>query len=90
MCPPSTVAICVRPLAHCRARRTSSGHLTATVGIFIFHPSVPNYPKAKFPGVVVFSEIYQGETFKFLLQISHTHLLSPGISYFIAAFGIPY
>ena len=29
--------------------------------IFIFHPSIPNYPKAKFPGVVVFSEIYQGE-----------------------------
>jgi carboxymethylenebutenolidase len=30
-------------------------------GIFLFHPSIPNYPKAKFPGVVVFSEIYQGE-----------------------------
>lgn len=29
-------------------------------GIFLFHPSIPNYPKAKFPGVVVFSEIYQG------------------------------
>lgn len=29
--------------------------------IFTFHPSIPNYPKAKFPGVVVFSEIYQGE-----------------------------
>jgi carboxymethylenebutenolidase len=28
--------------------------------IFLFHPSIPNYPKAKFPGVVVFSEIYQG------------------------------
>jgi hypothetical protein len=23
---------------------------------------VPNYPKAKFPGVVVFSEIYQGKS----------------------------
>jgi hypothetical protein len=34
-------------------------------GIFIFHPTVPNYPKAKFPGVVVFSEIYQG-----MLQLS--------------------
>lgn len=30
-------------------------------GIFLFHPTIPNYPKAKFPGVVVFSEIYQGE-----------------------------
>jgi hypothetical protein len=31
------------------------------IGIFLFHPTIPNYPKAKFPGVVVFSEIYQGE-----------------------------
>lgn len=31
--------------------------------IFTFHPQIPNYPKAKFPGVVVFSEIYQGENF---------------------------
>jgi hypothetical protein len=30
------------------------------LGIFLFHPTIPNYPKAKFPGVVVFSEIYQG------------------------------
>jgi hypothetical protein len=30
------------------------------IGIFLFHPTIPNYPKAKFPGVVVFSEIYQG------------------------------
>jgi len=32
------------------------------VGIFLFTPSIPNYPKAKFPGVVVFSEIYQGRS----------------------------
>jgi hypothetical protein len=32
-----------------------------TTGIFIFHPTISGYPKAKFPGVVVFSEIYQGE-----------------------------
>ena len=30
------------------------------VGIFLFTPTIPNYPMAKFPGVVVFSEIYQG------------------------------
>jgi len=30
------------------------------IGIFIFHPKIDGYPKAKFPGVVVFSEIYQG------------------------------
>ncbi len=29
--------------------------------IFVFHPSIPGYPKARFPGVVLFSEIYQGE-----------------------------
>jgi len=31
------------------------------VGVFLFTPSIPQYPKAKFPGVVVFSEIYQGK-----------------------------
>lgn len=29
-------------------------------GIYTFHPTIPGYPKARFPGVVVFSEIYQG------------------------------
>lgn len=28
----------------------------------MFHPVIPNYKKAKFPGVVVFSEIYQGRS----------------------------
>jgi carboxymethylenebutenolidase len=28
--------------------------------IFLFHPIIDGYPQAKFPGVVVFSEIYQG------------------------------
>lgn len=28
--------------------------------IFLFHPIISGYPNAKFPGVVVFSEIYQG------------------------------
>jgi carboxymethylenebutenolidase len=32
-----------------------------TAGVYIFHPTIPGYPKAKFPGVVVFSEIYQGK-----------------------------
>lgn len=30
-----------------------------TLRLFTFHPKIPNYPKAKFPGVVVYSEIYQ-------------------------------
>jgi carboxymethylenebutenolidase len=29
--------------------------------IFLFHPTIPGYPNARFPGVVLFSEIYQGE-----------------------------
>ncbi|KAJ7706123.1 dienelactone hydrolase [Mycena rosella] len=29
------------------------------IRIFVISPVVPNYPQAKFPGVVVFSEIYQ-------------------------------
>jgi hypothetical protein len=38
--------------------------------LFLFHPTIPNYPKAKFPGVVCFSEIYQGmELFWFSLGI---------------------
>jgi hypothetical protein len=32
-------------------------------GIYIFHPIIAGYPHAKFPGVVVFSEIYQGGQF---------------------------
>lgn len=27
--------------------------------MYVFHPVIPNYPKAKFPGVIVYSEIYQ-------------------------------
>jgi carboxymethylenebutenolidase len=30
--------------------------------IFIFAPVIDGYPQAKFPGVVVFSEIYQGRS----------------------------
>ncbi|EFE39288.1 hypothetical protein TRV_06013 [Trichophyton verrucosum HKI 0517] len=32
---------------------------TSIIGIYVFHPTIPGYPSAKFPGVVVFSEIYQ-------------------------------
>ncbi|KAJ5518486.1 C-24(28) sterol reductase [Penicillium expansum] len=31
-----------------------------TMRIYVFHPTIPGYPNARFPGVVVFSEIYQG------------------------------
>ncbi|KAF3050765.1 hypothetical protein E8E11_009970 [Didymella keratinophila] len=40
--------------------------------VFIFHPTIANYPKAKFPGVVVCSEIYQvtGPVARFARQIA--------------------
>lgn len=31
----------------------------STMRLFVFHPVIPNYPKARFPGVIVYSEIYQ-------------------------------
>ncbi|KAF2485973.1 Alpha/Beta hydrolase protein [Neohortaea acidophila] len=52
--------------------------------IFLFHPSIPNYPKAKFPGVVVFSEIYQvtGPVQRFARQIAgHGYIVAAPSSY---------
>lgn len=36
--------------------KTSYG---TTMRLFVYHPKILNYPQAKFPGVVVYSEIYQ-------------------------------
>ncbi|KAK6456833.1 carboxymethylenebutenolidase [Scheffersomyces xylosifermentans] len=36
--------------------KTSYG---TTMRLFVYHPKVPNYPNVKFPGVIVYSEIYQ-------------------------------
>ncbi|RAH44261.1 c-24(28) sterol reductase [Aspergillus brunneoviolaceus CBS 621.78] len=47
--------------------------LTCTLsGIYVYHPTIPGYPKARFPGVVVFSEIYQvtGPVARFARQIA--------------------
>ncbi|OXV05371.1 hypothetical protein Egran_06862 [Elaphomyces granulatus] len=43
-----------------------------TMRIFVFHPVLPGNPKARFPGVVVFSEIYQvtGPVSRFARQIA--------------------
>lgn len=30
-----------------------------TMRLYVFHPVIPNYPNAKFPAVIVYSEIYQ-------------------------------
>ncbi|RMZ90118.1 hypothetical protein DV736_g2633, partial [Chaetothyriales sp. CBS 134916] len=51
-----------------------------TMRIFIFHPTIAGYPHAKFPGVVVFSEIYQvtGPVQRFARQIA-------GQGYIVAA-----
>ncbi|KXL43854.1 hypothetical protein M433DRAFT_155445 [Acidomyces richmondensis BFW] len=52
--------------------------------IFLFHPTIPNYPKAKFPGVVVFSEIYQvtGPVARFARQIAgHGYIVAAPSSY---------
>ncbi|KAF9453769.1 dienelactone hydrolase [Macrolepiota fuliginosa MF-IS2] len=42
------------------------------IRIYVISPNVPNYPQAKFPGVVVFSEIYQvtGPVERFAGQIA--------------------
>ncbi|KAI0914535.1 dienelactone hydrolase [Ustulina deusta] len=43
-----------------------------TMRIFVFHPTISQYPKARFPGVVLFSEIYQvtGPVERFARQIA--------------------
>ncbi|KAJ9644358.1 hypothetical protein H2204_001710 [Knufia peltigerae] len=43
-----------------------------TMRIFLIHPTIAGYPHAKFPGVVVFSEIYQvtGPVTRFARQIA--------------------
>jgi len=61
MSPPRMAAKCVRFSRSSRRIQKLVNSDWRWVGIFLFHPTIPNYPKAKFPGVVVFSEIYQGE-----------------------------
>ncbi|TKX23782.1 carboxymethylenebutenolidase-like protein [Elsinoe australis] len=58
----------------------AGGHMR----VFLFHPTVPNYPQAKFPGVVVFSEIYQvtGPVARFARQIAgHGYIVAAPSSY---------
>ena len=38
---------------------TSANGRAGSIRIYIVEPNVPEYPEAKFPGCVVFSEIYQ-------------------------------
>ncbi|ROW10716.1 hypothetical protein VPNG_05107 [Cytospora leucostoma] len=52
----------------------------SSMRVFVFHPTIPQYPNARFPGVVLFSEIYQvtGPVARFARQIA-------GQGYIVAA-----
>ncbi|KAK6528657.1 hypothetical protein TWF694_003911 [Orbilia ellipsospora] len=61
--------------------KTSGG---TSMRVFLFEPSIRNYPNAKFPGVVIFSEIYQvtGPVARFARQIcSQGYLCAAPSSY---------
>jgi carboxymethylenebutenolidase len=61
-----------------------TAHLLTLTGIYTFHPTIPGYPKAKFPGVCVFSEIYQvtGPVARFARQIAgHGYIVAAPSSY---------
>ncbi|KAL7953510.1 dienelactone hydrolase [Trichoderma compactum] len=60
--------------------RTKVDGKETTMRIFLFHPTIPQYPDARFPGVAVFSEIYQvtGPVARFARQIA-------GQGYIVAA-----
>lgn len=56
----------------------------SSMRIFVFTPTVPQYPNAKFPGVVLFSEIYQvtGPVARFARQIAgHGYVVAAPSSY---------
>ncbi|KAK0651189.1 Alpha/Beta hydrolase protein [Cercophora newfieldiana] len=65
--------------SHADVQTTANGK-TTSMRIFVFHPTIPGYPNARFPGVVLFSEIYQvtGPVARFARQIA-------GQGYIVAA-----
>ncbi|KAI0479030.1 dienelactone hydrolase [Xylariaceae sp. FL0804] len=60
--------------------QTKADGKASSMRIFVFHPTIPQYPHARFPGVVLFSEIYQvtGPVARFARQIA-------GQGYIVAA-----
>ncbi|AEO61321.1 hypothetical protein MYCTH_2135843 [Thermothelomyces thermophilus ATCC 42464] len=60
--------------------QTTANGKESSMRIFVFHPTIPGYPNARFPGVVLFSEIYQvtGPVARFARQIA-------GQGYIVAA-----
>ncbi|KAL1864385.1 hypothetical protein VTK73DRAFT_5928 [Phialemonium thermophilum] len=65
--------------SHADVRTVTQGK-ESTMRVFLFHPTIPGYPNARFPGVVLFSEIYQvtGPVARFARQIA-------GQGYIVAA-----
>ncbi|PSR80040.1 Alpha/Beta hydrolase protein [Coniella lustricola] len=51
---------------------TTVNSVDSSMRIFVFHPTIPGYPNARFPGVLLFSEIYQvtGPVARFARQIA--------------------
>ncbi|CAN8104044.1 unnamed protein product [Discula destructiva] len=65
--------------SHADVTTTVNG-VESSMRIFLFHPTIPQYPNARFPGVLLFSEIYQvtGPVARFARQIA-------GQGYIVAA-----
>ncbi|POS70313.1 dienelactone hydrolase family protein [Diaporthe helianthi] len=65
--------------SHADVTTTVDG-VESSMRIFVFHPTIPQYPGARFPGVLLFSEIYQvtGPVARFARQIA-------GQGYIVAA-----
>ncbi|KAF3766547.1 hypothetical protein M406DRAFT_322420 [Cryphonectria parasitica EP155] len=59
---------------------TTVNGVDSPMRIFVYHPTIPQYPSARFPGVLLFSEIYQvtGPVARFARQIA-------GQGYIVAA-----
>ncbi|KKY29965.1 putative dienelactone hydrolase [Diaporthe ampelina] len=65
--------------SHADVTTTVNG-VESPMRIFVFHPTIPQYPNARFPAVLLFSEIYQvtGPVTRFARQIA-------GQGYIVAA-----
>ncbi|KAJ2955713.1 hypothetical protein NQ176_g11379 [Zarea fungicola] len=69
--------------SHVDVKTTANGK-DSTMRIFVFHPIIPGYPNARFPGVCLFSEIYQvtGPVARFARQIAgHGYIVAAPSSY---------
>ncbi|KAK4130289.1 alpha/beta-hydrolase [Trichocladium antarcticum] len=64
--------------------QTTANGKESSMRIFVFHPTIPGYPNARFPGVVLFSEIYQvtGPVARLARQIAgHGYIVAAPSSY---------